>query len=127
MAEEVSGKDQQAAHPERGKVYFGDGTLDRIMREQGWIMAGDIFGEDGQIIPFNKPEGVKVVEIKPFDLPKGILNNFICYDPQLAEVRKVDWHQEGKAIAGQLLQEGWRLMDSNKERGVLVRSIPQGK
>ncbi|HUV46814.1 MAG TPA: hypothetical protein VMW29_01640 [Candidatus Bathyarchaeia archaeon] len=119
----------QAAVSPRPEIiaYFGDQKLDADIAETGWTITGDNFGRGKEIIPFERPKNLRAVEIEPFDFPGGRLANYACFDPGKAEVKELNWREQGRDAASQLIKEGYQLIASNMIRGVFIRTIPQPK
>jgi hypothetical protein len=112
------------------KKYFGD-KRDEKINQQGYLIHGDTFKGD-KMISFGSPENplptdLNSTQIESHYFPSGEVRNFLCYDPNKAEVKTVKWQESKEGESEQLEKDGWQLIDSNIARGIFVRTITENK
>lgn len=103
--------------------YFGDERIDEEIDKTEWTVTGDEFSDIGEIIDFQKPDKLEVIEIEAHNFPEGQLRNFVIYDTNKAEVKTVTW-KDTPIPERPNTSDGWKVMDSNIVRGIYVRTKP---
>ncbi len=111
-------------HENPNYIPFGDKIIDEEMQERGWMPIQEESSRE-RTCQYAQANGFCTQELEPQYQGEAEFYSTLVFDPRRAEIMIIEWGTRIKHDLNQIRADGWVRMDSDRFKGLYVRTKRQ--